>query len=136
MAAALPAGRRLVLLGQAGDRSDGDIRDLAATVAASRPDRVIVKEMDSYRRGRPTGEVPRLLTGALGDGGIAAAAIGQAGSEIDAARQALEWARPGDLLLLLSHDARPAVLGLIDELQRSGWRPGRALPDLAAPRAP
>jgi UDP-N-acetylmuramyl tripeptide synthase len=127
-AASLPARRRLVLLGQAGDRSDADIRDLAAAVAASRPDRIIVKEMDAYRRGRPPGEVPRLLTRTLQASGIAPAAIGQAGSEIDAARQALEWAAPGDLLLLLSHEARPAVLALIEKLQESGWQPGRPLP--------
>ena len=128
MAEALPARRRLVLLGQAGDRSDADIRDLAATVAASRPDRVIVKEMDAYRRGRPLGEVPRLLTRGLRDGGMAEAAIGQAASEIEAARQALAWAEPGDLLLLLSHEARPAVLALIGTLRESGWQPGQPLP--------
>jgi cyanophycin synthetase len=128
MAAALPARRRLVLLGQAGDRSDADIRDLAATVAAARPDRVIVKEMDAYRRGRPPGEVPQLLTRTLREAGLEPAAIGQAGSEIEAARQALAWAEPGDLLLLLSHADRSAVLALIESLQRSGWQPGRTLP--------
>jgi UDP-N-acetylmuramyl tripeptide synthase len=128
MAEALPARRRLVLLGQAGDRGDADIRDLARTVAASRPDRVIVKEMDAYRRGRPPGEVPQLLTRALREAGIEPTAIGQAGSEIEAARQALDWAEPGDLLLLLSHADRGAVLALIETLQRSGWRPGRPVP--------
>ena len=38
-------------------------------------------------------------------------------------------AEPGDLLLLLSHEARPAVLALIDGLQQACWQPGQALPD-------
>ena len=84
--------------------------------------------MDAYRRGRPPGEVPRLLTRTLREAGIEPAAIGQAGSEIEAARQALAWAEPGDLLLLLSHADRSAVLALIESLQRSGWQPGRTLP--------
>ena len=44
--------RRLVLLGQAGDRTDAEIRALAAAVWAMRPDRIVVKEMESYLRGR------------------------------------------------------------------------------------
>jgi UDP-N-acetylmuramyl tripeptide synthase len=43
MAAALPALRRLVLIGQAGDRDDASIRELARAAWAGRPDRVIVK---------------------------------------------------------------------------------------------
>ncbi|MGB5889109.1 MAG: Mur ligase family protein, partial [Thermoanaerobaculia bacterium] len=43
MASAMPARRRLVSTGQAGDRDDDSIRQLASTIADARPDRVIVK---------------------------------------------------------------------------------------------
>ncbi|HKT60419.1 MAG TPA: Mur ligase family protein, partial [Gemmatimonadales bacterium] len=46
MVAAMPARRRLVLLGQAGDRSDGSIRELARAALALRPDHIVLKEMD------------------------------------------------------------------------------------------
>ena len=54
-----PSRRRLVLLGQAGDRDDASIRELARAALALRPDRVVLKEMDAYLRGRALGEIPR-----------------------------------------------------------------------------
>ncbi|MFL5516840.1 MAG: Mur ligase family protein, partial [Gemmatimonadales bacterium] len=61
MAASFPARRRLLLLGQAGDRSDADLRGLARAAAAFRPDRIVLKEMEHYRRGRQPGEVSAVL---------------------------------------------------------------------------
>jgi UDP-N-acetylmuramyl tripeptide synthase len=128
MAAALPARRRLVLVGQAGDRTDSSIRDLARIVWSARPERVVIKEMTGHLRGREPGEVPRLLTEELIAAGAPAAALGQADSEIAGVRQALAWSRPGDLLLLLSHEAREEVLALCQTLERDRWRPGLPLP--------
>ena len=65
MIAALPARRRLVLLGQAGDRSDEAIRALARAALALRPDRVVLKEMERYLRGRQPGEIPALMADEL-----------------------------------------------------------------------
>src|SRR5690606_9358926 len=42
-----PAGRLHLLLGQAGNRSDQAIAELAATAASFRPDHVVLKDMDS-----------------------------------------------------------------------------------------
>ncbi len=55
-------------------------------------------------------------------------AIDVAGSELDAVKLALERSRPGDLLLLISHEERALVLGLVQELRKQGWKPGQALP--------
>src|SRR5262249_13047116 len=44
MGGAMPARRRLVLLGQAGDRTDEDIRGLARAAWTLHPDRVVIKE--------------------------------------------------------------------------------------------
>ena len=59
------SGRLALLLGQAGNREDADIDRLAAVAAAARPDFVVVKELESYLRGRGSGEVPALLRRAL-----------------------------------------------------------------------
>lgn len=127
--AAIPAARRLVLLGQAGDRTDAEIRALAAAVWAMRPDRVVLKEMESMRRGRAPGEVPALLRAELGRLGTPPGSVAEAGSETEAVRAALAWGRPGDLLVLLSHAARARTLALLDQLAAGGWRPGEALPE-------
>jgi UDP-N-acetylmuramyl tripeptide synthase len=123
-----PARRRLVLLGQAGDRDDTSIRELARGALALRPDRVVLKEMDAYLRGRAPGEVSRLMTAALTDAGYPREAITPAPTELDAVRAALAWAEPGDLLVLGIHQDRRAVMTFLDSLRGAGWSAGRSLP--------
>ena len=128
LVAAIPAARRLVLLGQAGDRTEPEIRALAAAVWAMRPQRIVIKEMESYLRGRPAGEIPALLRDELGRLGAPPAAVTVEDSETAAVRAALGWAEAGDLLVLLSHAARARTLAFLDRLTESGWRAGEALP--------
>jgi UDP-N-acetylmuramyl tripeptide synthase len=109
-------GRVLVTLGQAGDRDDESIRDLARAAHALRPDRVIVKEMDKYRRGRAPGEVPRLLMDELRRLGMEDGAISTGPDDMGALRQALAWARPGDLLLVTIHVEQRQALELLGRL--------------------
>jgi UDP-N-acetylmuramyl tripeptide synthase len=127
-ASAMPARRRLVSTGQAGDRDDDSIRELAATIARARPDRVIVKELEEYLRGRAPGEVPALIIDQLQKDGLSPEAIGRADSEMDAIRQALAWARNGDLLLLITHSQRSGVISFLERLQNTGWSAGDPVP--------
>jgi cyanophycin synthetase len=129
LVAAIPAGRRLVLLGQAGDRTDAEIRALAAAVWAMRPDRIVVKEMESYLRGRRKGEIPALLEAELARLGAPPDMVAETGSETEAVRAAFAWAQPGDLLVLLSHAARARTLEFLDRLAAGRWRPGEPLPE-------
>lgn len=136
LAAALPARRRLVVLGQAGDRTDDAIRGLARAAWELRPDRIILKELAEYRRGREPGEVPRILAEELDRLGAPADARETVGSELDAARRAFEWAREGDLLLLLTHEDRAGVTAFVEELLRDRWTPGKPVRARgASPRA-
>ena len=111
----LGQGRLGMLLGHAGNREDADIEQLAAVAVGFRPDLVVVKEIEGYLRGRAVGEVPRILRAALLRDGLPDSAVKARMSEVDAARCALEWARPGDVLALLVHSlpARAAVLGML-----------------------
>lgn len=124
MVAALPARRRLVLLGQAGDRSDESIRELARAALTLHPDRIVLKEMDRYLRGRRPGEVPGLMAEELVRRGVPASAISQPGDELAAVRDALAWARPGDVLLLTVHQDRPLVLAMVERLKAEEWKAG------------
>jgi UDP-N-acetylmuramyl tripeptide synthase len=124
MTRAMPARRRLVLLGQAGDRSDDAIRALARTALGLKPDRVVLKEMERYLRGRSPGEVPALMADELIRLGMPAESMSQPGTELAAVRDALAWARPGDLLVLTVHQDRPQVLALLERLRERGWRAG------------
>jgi len=126
--AAIPARRRLVLIGQAGDRSDEAIRALARSALALRPDRIVLKEMERYLRGREPGEIPAIMADELRKHGVPGEAVTMPGTELAAVRDALEWARPGDVLLLAVHQDRPLVLSLLEHLRGSGWRPGTPVP--------
>ncbi|MCE9595164.1 MAG: Mur ligase [Planctomycetes bacterium] len=123
----LPAKRRAVLLGQAGDRDEASIRELVRIACRCRPDLVVVKEMPAYLRGRQLGEVPAMINDELAKLGIQSERIVQAPSELEAMKRALEWSQPGDLLLLLSHSEREAALELLGSLRTRGWKPGDAL---------
>jgi cyanophycin synthetase len=128
VARSLPAERRLVMVGQAGDRDDEAIRDLARAAWELKPEQVVIKEMDQYLRGRAPGEVPALLEDEFKRLGAAGSTISRVGPELDGARAALTWARPGDLLVLVLHQQRAAVLELLQKLTAANWRAGEPLP--------
>jgi UDP-N-acetylmuramyl tripeptide synthase len=133
VAAALRHGGRLgLILGQAGNRGDDDVRELARVAAASRPDRVWLKDIaGDYLRGRAPGEIAAILFGALRASGLSADALPVCLDEADAAREALQWARPGDLLVLPIHEPerRDTVVALLDRLGADGWQAGMPVPD-------
>ncbi len=124
---AFPAQRRLFLLGQAGDRRDEDIAALTEVIWRARPQRVIVKEMVKVLRGRAPGEVPALIARLLAALGAPADIVSRAETEIEAVRAALDWAEEGDLLVLLVHTERKAVMALLRELEKRAWRPGESV---------
>jgi cyanophycin synthetase len=111
--------RRLVVIGQAGDRDDAAIREMTRAALALRPDRVLAKEMDAYLRGRAPMEVPGIIADELRRAGLLEAAIGTCTGELPAVEEALDWARPGDLLVLMLHQERSRVEEL---LRRRGWK--------------
>lgn len=113
-ARALRPERLGVLVGQAGDRDDDSIRGLAQETWKVEPDRVFVKELTSYRRGREPGEVPAMITRELLASGAPPERIVQAGDELDAVQVALDWVRPGDVLVLLVHGAREKARSLVE----------------------
>jgi UDP-N-acetylmuramyl tripeptide synthase len=107
-----PRGRTALLLGHAGNRLDADIAELAQVAMEFAPDLVVVKEDEGHLRGRQPGEVPRILRDALLQAGLRAEQAPVCPGEFDAARIALDWSRPGDVVVLLLHaaDARQRVL--------------------------
>jgi cyanophycin synthetase len=124
-------GRIGLLLGQAGNRGDDAIRQLAEVAVSYKPDLIVIKELGSMLRGRVLGEVPVLLQTALMAKGFPVANIIIEADEVDAARHLLEWAQPNDILIMPIHQqsARAELVALLDQLQGSNWRAGLALPE-------
>ena len=90
-------GRLGLLLGHAGNRLDAEIEALARVAAEFRPALIVIKENEAHLRGREPGEIPRLIRAALLAAGLPESSLPVRMSEFEAARCALEWARPGDV---------------------------------------
>jgi UDP-N-acetylmuramyl tripeptide synthase len=77
-----------------------------------------VKENDAQLRGRAPGEVPRIIRNELKRSGLPESALPVCNSEVEAARYALDWARPGDVLVFPVHSqsARTAVLAMLESM--------------------
>lgn len=124
-------GRLALILGQAGNRGDDDIRELAAVAAQAHPERVWLKDIaGDYLRGRAPGEIAAILFGALRAAGLDAEALPVCLDETQASREALQWARPGDVLVLPIHEPerRDEVVALLDRLRDEDWTAGQPLP--------
>ncbi len=111
------SGSRLALvLGQAGNRGDAEIAELAAVAAAARPARIVLKDIGGMLRGRTAGEVPALLRASLRRIGFDDAAVVECLDEVEAAKSAVGWAAPGDVVVLPIHapSSREAVCAWLD----------------------
>lgn len=111
----IPAQRRLVLMGQAGDRSDAAIQDLVNAVMTAHPDALVVCELPGYERGRASGEVSALIEGFAIASGMEPTNIIRAANPAEGVEAALNWSRPGDFLLLLTLTQRDQAISRIRE---------------------
>ena len=102
MAEAIPAKRRVLCFGQAGDRPDASIAELTRDAYAIGLDRVIVSELAQYHRGRERGEVFAIIREELLRLGLSASAIEHHDEELESFSAALGWAAPGDLVIMLA----------------------------------
>lgn len=96
-------GRLFVLAASPGDRSDADIVAVVDEIAAAAPDRVILRELTDYLRGRPLGAIPAIYQRRLAERSVAPEQYELADSELDALERALAGARAGDLVVILIH---------------------------------
>ena len=114
-----PGARLCVSLGQAGDRLDSEILALGDTLSAMGTDRVILREMAGYERGRAPTEVATMIRQRLIEQDYDSTNIHIVKGEINALDDALAWSKPGDLIMLLVHLEREAVSQWIND-QKNG----------------
>lgn len=111
----MPHKRLTVVIGQAGDRSDSDIRALAERAAAAKPQQVYVKALHGMARGRAPGEVSQLLHQRLLDCGVPATAIRHFERDAQAVEAVLQGLRPDDLALIFLHEDQSSLLQRLGE---------------------
>jgi len=120
MARALPAKRRLLSFGQAGDRTDQQIRELARSAWSIGLDAVIVSELSTYARGRGPGEVFAIIRDELLQCGASDQQIRHFQEETESLDAALEWATDGDLVIMLALGGSAPIDSKLRALQATG----------------
>jgi len=105
----VPGSRLSVAAGQAGDRSDADLTELAVALMRWAPERVYLRDLRGYERGRADGEVARVMRAAFVAAGLTDEQIHDVPSELAALEGAYVWARPGDLVVHIVHIERDEV---------------------------
>jgi cyanophycin synthetase len=113
MANRMPFKRKALCFGQAGDRTDDLIRKLARSAWESGLDRVFVSELAKYHRGREPGDVYRIIEHELLNRGAAPDQVEHNEEEIDSLRSAMDWAEPGDLIVMLALERSAALYEML-----------------------
>lgn len=109
-------GRLTVVAGTAGDRSEHDVEEVVRAIVDARPDRVLVRELQGYQRGRAPGEVPRMFARALSACGFPEGSVAVVDSEVAALGATFASASPGDFVVVLVFLEHAAVHAFLDGL--------------------
>jgi cyanophycin synthetase len=109
MASRLNPARKALCFGQAGDRPDDLIRELARSAWRSGIDKVFVSELAKYHRGREPGAVYAVIRDELLRCGVRPDQVEHHEKEIESLDSALEWAEPGDLVIMIALERSPEI---------------------------
>ena len=113
----LKANRRLLTIGNPGDRRIKELKGLARVAANAKPDRILVTECVGYERDLGPGAVPRIIHQELLECGIHENKMQVFNNEMEGVKAAFEWAKPGDLLILLVLAQREKAIDYIMKLK-------------------
>jgi len=116
MAQAIPAHRRVLCFGQAGDRPDDLIREMTRDAWAIGLDQVMISELAAYYRGREHGDVFAVISDELQKCGADASQIGHHEEEMESFLAAMDWAEPGDLVIMLALGGAAPIQERLKEL--------------------
>ncbi|MBI3746605.1 MAG: hypothetical protein HY264_08855 [Chloroflexi bacterium] len=129
-----------VVIGTAGDRPDDSLRGMGA-IAASRTQRIVIKETLGYLRGRSRESVIGELTagaraaGWTGEVPVYESEVAALRAELNGAAAGADGSRPdaARIVVILCHEDRPGVFALLADL---GFRPLQSAAELLslAPR--
>jgi UDP-N-acetylmuramyl tripeptide synthase len=109
----LPAKRRILMLGHAGDRSDQDIRELTAGALTLSPEYVIIAELPDHLRGRKSGEVSEIIRQECLRCALQEQQLIFSENPLAGVREALNLLQSEDLALLLVFSQRDQVIELL-----------------------
>ncbi len=116
MVSRMPSKRMALCFGQAGDRPDDLIRELARNAWERGLERVCVSELAKYHRGREHGAVFEVIRDELLRCGATAEQIEHHEEEIESLDSALAWAEAGDLVVMIALERSEALYAKLRSL--------------------
>lgn len=112
---AFQASRNIVLMGQAGDRTDAEIQAFVKAACALHPARLLSCDLPGHERGRRPFEVAELISQFAISEGLPPETVTIFKNPIEGVKNALMSAREGDFLVLLALTRRDEVLAMVRE---------------------
>lgn len=109
----LPSRKKYLMIGQAGDRSDQDIRDLTNGALQFNPDVVVTMDMEEYLRGRDWGEAAGIIKEECLKHGIKESNIPHFKAPSVGAKYIIDQLEEGDLALLLALAQRDKIFEML-----------------------
>ncbi|NKB38548.1 MAG: Mur ligase [Gammaproteobacteria bacterium] len=118
-ASSITSKRRLILMGQAGDRSDESIIDMVNAAMQAQPDHLIASETPGYERGREAHETADVIAATALARGLSKDCITRSNNPTEGIKKALDWAQAGDLLLLFVLTNRDESIRVVEDYVKS-----------------
>jgi len=112
---AFKASRNIVLMGQAGDRSNEEIGAFLSAACELAPDPLLVCDLPGYERGRLPGQVADLICELAITEGLAQESVKLFDSPVEGVQYALNSAQEGDCMVLLALTQRAEVTELVQK---------------------
>ncbi len=116
---AFNARRNIVLMGQAGDRTDEEIGGFVKAACELSPRPLLVCDMPGYERGRESGVVAELIREFAMQSGVEDDDIAVFKTPLEGVAHALANAQQGDCLVLLALTQRDEALKMVRSFLRS-----------------
>jgi UDP-N-acetylmuramyl tripeptide synthase len=111
----LPSKKKYLLIGQAGDRSDQDIRDLTNGALQFNPDVVVTMDLEEYLRGRDWGEAAAIIKEECLKHDIEEGNIPHFKNPPEGAQHIIDLLEEGDLALLLALAERDKIFEMLED---------------------
>jgi cyanophycin synthetase len=111
-----PRAGRVLLIGQAGDRTDDDLIAMAAEVPALAPHTIVLKDVTKRLYDREPGEVPAILRKAMLARGVPESVlVGPTPDEALGVHLAVRAAGADDVIVLLIHETLVGAVGVLEQ---------------------
>ena len=112
---AMPAQRKFLMLGHAGDRSNAEITALTQSILAIHPDYLMITETPEYLRGRALGEIPEIIANTALQQGLTQSQLGYSDSPTAGAIEVIKRISEGDLVFLMVLSQRQDIDAILNQ---------------------